>query len=100
MRRSILKGTGRGGWRNNATEGAIRPIALHRKNSLFSSSQASAEGYATLLTVTQSALLHKLDPIGYLNAIIDDLHHGRRTAAEMTPNKYVRRRGVVGKLGS
>ena len=85
---------------NNATERAIRPIALHRKNSLFSASQAGAEGYATLLTVTQSALLHKLDPIAYLNDIIDDLHHERRTAAELTPIRYARRRGVVGKLGS
>jgi len=89
-----------GGWRNNATERAIRPIALHRKNSLFSSSQAGAEGYATLLTVTQSALLHKLDPIAYLNDIIDELHYGRLTAAELTPTQYVRRREVAGKIGS
>ena len=48
---------------NNATERAIRPIALHLKNSLFSASHDGAEGYATLLTVPQSALLHKLNPV-------------------------------------
>jgi transposase len=85
---------------NNATERAIRPIALHRKNSLFSASHDGADGYATLLTVTQSALLHKLDPIAYLNDIIDDLHYDRRKPADLTPTQYACRRGAVGKLGS
>lgn len=82
---------------NNQTERAIRPIALHRKNSLFSASEAGATGYATLLTVTQTALLHRLDPVTYLNDIIDDLHYERRSPAELTPVQYVRRRGVAGK---
>lgn len=82
---------------NNQTERAIRPIALHRKNSLFSASEAGATGYATLLTVTQTALLHRLDPVAYLNDIIDDLHYERRSPAELTPIQYARRRGVAGK---
>jgi transposase len=82
---------------NNATERAIRPIALHRKNSLFSASEAGAESYATLLTVTRSALLHHLEPVTYLNDIISDLHYGRRSPVELTPAQYARRRNVVGK---
>lgn len=82
---------------NNATERAIRPIALHRKNSLFSASEAGAESYATLLTVTRSALLHHLDPVAYLNDIIEDLHYGRRIPAELTPVQYALRRKVAGK---
>jgi hypothetical protein len=82
---------------NNATERAIRPIALHRKNSLFSASEAGAESYSTLLTVTRSALLHHLEPVTYLNDIIQDLHYGRRSAAELTPAQYALRRKAAGK---
>jgi len=82
---------------NNATERAIRPIALHRKNSLFSASEAGAESYATLLTVTRSALLHHLEPVTYLNDIIQDLHYARRMAAELTPAQYALRRKAAGK---
>ena len=82
---------------NNATERAIRPIALHRKNSLFSASVAGAEAYATLLTLTQTALLHDLDPVAYLNDIIEDMHYARRPVSELTPSVYARRREAMGK---
>ena len=83
---------------NNATERAIRPIALHRKNSLFSASEAGAEAYATLLTLTQSALLYHLDPVSYLNDIIQDLHYDRKPIEELTPSRYALRRGTAGKV--
>jgi FtsZ-binding cell division protein ZapB len=76
---------------NNATERGMRRVAMHRKNSLFSASDAGAQGYATLLTVTQSALLHDLDPVAYLNTIIEDIHFDRRPLAELTPQAYARR---------
>ena len=82
---------------NNATERAIRPIALHRKNSLFSASVAGAEAYATLLTLTQTALIHDLDPVAYLNDIIEDMHYARRPVSELTPSAYARRREAMGK---
>ena len=85
---------------NNATERAIRPIALHRKNSLFSASEAGAAAYATLLTLTQTALLHHLDPVAYLNDIILDLHYERRPLEELTPRRYALRRETTGKVSS
>jgi transposase len=76
---------------NNATERAMRRVAMHRKNSLFSASDAGAEAYATLLTLTQTALTHDLDPIAYLNDIIDDIHFSRRPLSALTPQAYARR---------
>ncbi len=77
---------------NNATERAMRRVAMHRKNSLFSASDAGAEAYATLLTLTQTALTHDLDPAAYLNDIIDDIHFSRRPLSALTPQAYARRR--------
>ncbi len=73
---------------------------MHRKNSLFSASDAGAEGYATMLTLTQSALLHDLDPIAYLNDIIEDIHFARRPLAELTPQVYARRAAAAVKRPS
>ncbi len=77
---------------NNRTERAVRPNALHRKNSLFSASVDGAEAYATLSTVIQSACLHGLNPERYLADIIDDLHFRRRTPSELTPARYAARK--------
>lgn len=77
---------------NNATERAMRRVAMHRKNSLFSASDAGAQGYATLLTLTQTALLHDLDPVAYMTDIIEDIHFARRALGELTPQAYARRR--------
>lgn len=78
---------------NNATERCLRAVAMHRKNSLFSASEPGAEAYATLLTLVETAKLHALDPVGYLNDVIVDLHHDRRPLAELTPQVYAARTG-------
>ena len=76
---------------NNACERRMRAAAMFRKNSLFSASEAGAEGYATLMTVCQSAITHHLDPVTYLCDIIDDIHFDRRPLSELTPQAYARR---------
>ena len=76
---------------NNHTERAMRPNALHRKNSLFSASVRGAEAYATLSTVIQSACLHGLNPEKYLTDIVDDMHFNRLTPSELTPAQYALR---------
>ena len=70
---------------NNHTERAMRPNALHRKNSLFSASKKGAASYAILSTLIHSACNHGLNPQVYLNDIIDDIHHRRRPIKELTP---------------
>ena len=79
---------------NNHTEQCMRPPAMHRKNSLFSVSDAGADAYATLLTVIQTAKLAGLDPCAYLRDVIDDLHHARREPGELTPAAYAARRAA------
>jgi transposase len=76
---------------NNQTERGMRRVAMHRKNSLFSASTKGAEAYATLLTIIQTAMLHKLDPVQYLEDVVEDIHHNRRSLAELTPAAYARR---------
>ena len=73
---------------NNRTERAMRSVAMHRKNSLFSASDAGAQGYATLLTLANSALVHKLDPVAYLSDIIEDIHFRRHPLSALTPQAY------------
>lgn len=80
---------------NNATEQCMRPNAMHRGNSLFSVSDKGADAYATLLTLVQSAKLNHLDPVGYLLDVIEDLHYGRRTPAELTPRAYAARQSAL-----
>ena len=78
---------------NNHTERAMRPVAMHRKNSLFSASDAGAQSYATLLTLAYSAHVNAIEPVSYLCDIIDDIHYQRRPLHELTPLAYARRTG-------
>jgi transposase len=78
---------------NDHTERSMRPVAMHRKNSLFSASDAGAQGYATLLPLAFSAHAHALDPVAYLCDIIDDIHYQRRPLHDLTPTANARRKG-------
>ncbi len=73
---------------NNRVERGMRANAMHRKNSLFSASVAGARSYATLLTLTQSAWLHDLDPHAYLLDVIGHMHHDTRPVEQLTPTAY------------
>ena len=74
---------------NNRTERCMRPNALDRKNSLFSASLAGAHAYATLLTITQSAHLYDLNPVTYLNDVIEIMHYDRQPVSALIPSAYV-----------
>jgi transposase/regulator of replication initiation timing len=76
---------------NNRTERAVRPNALHRKNSLFSATVGGAKAYATLSTVIHSACNHGLNPERYLTDVLEDLHFRRREPSELTPARYAAR---------
>ncbi len=58
---------------------------------------AGAQAYATLLTLTQTALAHGLDPVAYLNDIIDDIHFSRRPVIQLTPRVYAGRKKTESK---
>ena len=58
---------------NNVCERAIRPIALGRRNWLFSGSVDGAEGAAIMYTLVESAKASGVDPLAYLEAVIGRL---------------------------
>lgn len=91
---------GAAGIDNNPTERAMRRVAMHRKNSLFSASEAGAQSYATLLTLAQSALDHELDPVAYLCDIIEHIHYHRNPLSALTPMAYARRKRKQGEKPS
>jgi transposase len=55
---------------NNAAERAIRPLAIGRKNWLFSGSDTGGERAAIIYTIVETAKLNSLEPEAYLRNII------------------------------
>jgi transposase len=55
---------------NNAAENQIRPVALGRKNWLFSGSDAGGERAAAFYTIIRSARLNGIEPEAYLCDVI------------------------------
>lgn len=60
---------------NNVCERAIRPIAIGRRNWLFSGSIDGAESAAIMYTLVESAKASGVDPLAYLKAVIGRLAH-------------------------
>jgi transposase len=55
---------------NNAAENQIRPVALGRKNWLFSGSDAGGERAAAFYTIIRTARLNGIEPEAYLREVI------------------------------
>jgi transposase len=51
---------------NNASERALRAVAIGRKNWLFAGSDAGGQTAAVLYSVTQTCKRHRIDPFAYL----------------------------------
>jgi transposase len=62
---------------SNTVERSMRPIALGRKNSLFSGSEGGAESWAILASVLNTAKLNGLDPQTYLCDVLERIVSGR-----------------------
>ena len=58
---------------NNATENALRPVALGRKNWLFAGSDEGGRTRATLMSLVGSCKRHGLDPFAYLRDLLTRL---------------------------
>jgi transposase len=61
----------------NTVERSMRPIALGRKNSLFSGSEGGAESWAILASLLNTAKLNGLDPQTYLCDVLERIVSGR-----------------------
>ncbi len=55
---------------NNVCERAIRPIAIGRRNWTFAGSLEGAEAAAIAYTIVESAKASRVDPLGYVEAIL------------------------------
>lgn len=58
---------------NNLSEIAVKPVAITRKNSLFSDSPAGAEASALVFSIINTARANNLDPYTYLKYIFSEL---------------------------
>ncbi len=58
---------------NNIAEQAIRPIAIGRKNYLFSTSMKGATANAMAYTIIATAKANSLNPFKYLNYLFEKL---------------------------
>ena len=55
---------------NNASERALKRVALGRKNWLFAGNDAAAENHAKLWSLIASCERHKVDPQRYLTSVL------------------------------
>jgi hypothetical protein len=58
---------------NNWLENRIRPVALGRANWLFAGSDRAGRRTAVVMSLIQSAKLHRLDPYAYLRDVLERL---------------------------
>ena len=58
---------------SNAAENAIRPLAVGRKNWLFTGTQQAGERAAVIMTLIESAKLDDHDPVAYLKDVFERL---------------------------
>ena len=75
---------------NNATENAIRPIALGRKNWLHLGSDRGGRTAATLLSLVQSCKLLGNEPFAYLRDVLDRVStHPASRVDDLLPDRRV-----------
>jgi transposase len=71
---------------NNASERAIRAVAIGRKNWLFAGSHEGAERTALMYSLVGSCRLLKIDPFEYLRDVINRIaDHPMKRIEELTP---------------
>src|SRR5260370_1212032 len=67
----------------NTVERSMRPIAMGRRNSLFSGSEGGAESWAILASLVNTAKLHELDPQAYLTDVLERIVSGRTKSHQL-----------------
>ena len=76
---------------NNASERAIRPIAIGRKNWLFAGSMRGGRAAATVFSLTESCRLAGVDPVDYLADVLVRVgSHPARRVEELLPHNWAR----------
>jgi len=74
---------------NNASEAALRIIALARKNSLFYGNDEAGERFAVLYSLIATCEKHDVNPVEYLTDVLIRIHdHPRARIAELLPHRW------------
>ncbi len=74
---------------NNLSEIAVKPVAITRKNSLFSDSVAGAEASALIFSIVNTAVANNLDAYKYLEYIFQNLPNSKFPLENSVLNKYL-----------
>jgi len=67
---------------NNASERAMRPVAISRKNWLFAGSERGGQAAAVALSLIETAKLNALEPYAYLKDVLARINDHRTTRLE------------------
>jgi hypothetical protein len=79
------------GAHNNAAEGALRAVAIGRKNYLFFGSDVGGETAAVLYSFTQTCQALGIEPWRYLRDVLERLpSHPCERLAELLPDEWTR----------
>jgi len=82
---------------NNASERAVKPVALGRKNWLFAGSEGGGRTAAILFSLASTCKVLKMDPFAYLRDVLDRVcSHPARRVAELLPDRWRAHRSVSG----
>lgn len=74
---------------NNLSEIAVKPVAITRKNSLFSDSVARAEASALIFSIINTAAANNLDAYKYLEYIFRNLPNSNFTLEPSLIKEYL-----------
>jgi hypothetical protein len=81
---------------NNASERAVKPVAIGRKNWLFAGSEGGGRTAAILFSLASTCKLLKMDPFAYLRDVLDRVcTHPARRVAELLPDRRRAPRSAV-----
>lgn len=74
---------------NNASEAALRIIALVRKNSLFFGNDAAGQRFAVLFSLIAMCEKHGVNPVEYFTDVLLRIHdHPKSRVAELLPHAW------------
>jgi transposase len=74
---------------NNASEAALRIIALARKNSLFFGNDAAGKRFAMLYSLVATCEKHDVNPVEYFTDVLIRIHdHPKARIGELLPHRW------------
>jgi transposase len=80
---TLFLGDGRVEVDTNTVERSMRPIAMGRRNSLFSGNEGGARSWAILASLVNTAKLNDIDPQAYLADVLERIVSGRTKSHQL-----------------